>query len=188
MNRLRAAASDASTIEKPTPSDCSKSGPVPCQSSRIATYAIAIVTSVNAMVHVVPGARIHHAAATTGIRMSPCSLKPMAISTANSVAAPVRDIFYAPQHPYTQVLMSAIPEADPDVTRKKHPIQLRSMDVPSLLRIPSGCSFHPRCPRFEGIECETVVPQLTRFVDGSVVACHPIRRERALEILHDAQS
>lgn len=99
-----------------------------------------------------------------------------------------RGLVEHPQHPYTQVLMSAIPEADPDVTRKKHPIQLRSMDVPSLLRIPSGCSFHPRCPRFEGIECETVVPQLTRFVDGSVVACHPVRRERALEILHDAQS
>lgn len=96
---------------------------------------------------------------------------------------PARQLVEAPQHPYTQVLLSAIPEADPDVTRTKQHIQLRSMDVPSLLRLPSGCAFHPRCPRFEGETCEQVIPQLAFFRDGSAVACHPVQRERKLDIV-----
>ncbi len=86
--------------------------------------------------------------------------------------AAARQLVESPQHPYTQVLLSAIPEADPDVTRKKEHIKLRSMDVPSLLRLPGGCAFHPRCPKFDGEKCEMVVPQLTMFEDGSAVACH----------------
>ncbi|HEY4722063.1 MAG TPA: ABC transporter ATP-binding protein [Anaerolineae bacterium] len=92
--------------------------------------------------------------------------------------APARQLVEDPQHPYTQVLLSAIPEAAPDATRRKKRIELRSMDVPSLLRLPTGCSFHPRCPRFEGEQCEQVAPQLTGFADGSAVACHPVLRER----------
>lgn len=97
--------------------------------------------------------------------------------------APARQLVEAPQHPYTQVLLSAIPEADPDVTRTKQHIQLRSMDVPSLLRLPSGCAFHPRCPRFEGETCEQVVPPLAFFRDGSAVACHPVQRQRKLDLV-----
>ena len=92
--------------------------------------------------------------------------------------APARQLVESPQHPYTQVLLSAIPEADPQATRRKKHIQLRSMDVPSLLRLPTGCSFHPRCPRFEGESCQQAVPQLVEFSDGSAVACHPVQRER----------
>jgi oligopeptide/dipeptide ABC transporter ATP-binding protein len=95
--------------------------------------------------------------------------------------APARQLVESPQHPYTQVLLSAIPEADPDATRRKRRIELRSMDVPSLLRLPSGCSFHPRCPRFEGQQCEQIVPQLVKFNDGSAVACHPVQRERVAD-------
>ncbi len=51
-----------------------------------------------------------------------------------------RDLVENPQHPYTQALLSAIPEADPDITRQKRHIQLRSMDVPSLLHLPTGCT------------------------------------------------
>ncbi len=101
--------------------------------------------------------------------------------------APARQLVERPQHPYTQVLLSAIPEANPDATRRKQHIQLRSMDVPSLLRLPTGCSFHPRCPRFEGELCENVVPKLAEFNDGSAVACHPVQRERASDILSDRQ-
>ncbi len=89
-----------------------------------------------------------------------------------------RQVVEHPQHPYTQVLLSAIPEADPDVTRKKPRIELRSDDVPSLLRLPSGCPFHPRCPAYAGDECRDVVPPLSQFVDGSAVACHPLRHAR----------
>jgi peptide/nickel transport system ATP-binding protein len=85
---------------------------------------------------------------------------------------PAREVIEHPQHPYTQVLLSAIPEADPDVTRAKKRIELRSMDMPSLLRLPSGCPFHPRCPFFIGEVCEKVVPLLERGKWGSDVACH----------------
>jgi len=88
--------------------------------------------------------------------------------------APARQLVEHPQHPYTQVLLSAIPEADPDVTRQKRTIQLRSMDIPSLLRLPSGCSFHPRCPRFLGEKCEKEVPELKESSGGTVVACHAV--------------
>ena len=86
--------------------------------------------------------------------------------------APARQLVEKPQHPYTQVLLSAIPEADPEVTRTKKHIQLRSMDIPSLLRLPTGCAFHPRCPRFMGEKCEQVVPQLVESFGGAAVACH----------------
>lgn len=85
---------------------------------------------------------------------------------------PARQVVDHPQHPYTQVLLSAIPEADPDVTRTKQRIELRSMDMPSLLRLPSGCTFHPRCPAFMGQICEKAVPALKTAQWGSDVACH----------------
>ena len=90
--------------------------------------------------------------------------------------APARQLIENPQHPYTQVLLSAIPEADPEVTRRKKQIQLRSMDIPSLLRLPSGCAFHPRCPAFIGEVCEKVVPELME-ANGARVACHLVRRK-----------
>jgi len=87
--------------------------------------------------------------------------------------APARQLVAAPQHPYTKVLLSAIPEADPDTTRKKQHIQLRSMDIPSMVHLPTGCSFHPLCHLFAGETCEKIVPELSHFKDGSAVACHP---------------
>jgi peptide/nickel transport system ATP-binding protein len=85
---------------------------------------------------------------------------------------PAREVVEHAQHPYTQVLLSAIPEADPDATRAKQRIELRSTDMPSLLRLPSGCTFHPRCPAFIGEVCERVVPPLEKASWGSDVACH----------------
>ena len=87
---------------------------------------------------------------------------------------PAREVVDHPQHPYTQVLLSAIPEADPEVTRRKQRIPLRSMDVPSLLRLPAGCAFHPRCPLFIGEVCEKVVPPLKPSGWGADVACHRV--------------
>jgi oligopeptide/dipeptide ABC transporter ATP-binding protein len=77
-----------------------------------------------------------------------------------------------PQHPYTQVLLSAIPEADPTAIEARPRIELRSTEMPSLLRLPSGCTFHPRCPVFAGEVCEKVVPPLKAARWGSDVACH----------------
>jgi peptide/nickel transport system ATP-binding protein len=93
--------------------------------------------------------------------------------------APTPLLIAHPQHPYTQALLAAIPEAAPDARQHKPAIALRSMDVPSLLAAPPGCPFHPRCPRFEGEQCASVVPNLLPLADGSAVACHPVQRERA---------
>jgi len=85
---------------------------------------------------------------------------------------PAREVVEHAQHPYTQVLLSAIPEADPEATRTKKHIELRSTDMPSLLHLPSGCTFHPRCPVFAGEVCERIVPPLEKANWGSDVACH----------------
>ena len=77
------------------------------------------------------------------------------------------------QHPYTKALLAAVPEADPERTRKKKMVELRSQDVPSLLDLPSGCRFHPRCPLFQEGVCDRERPALRPFgEDGHQVACH----------------
>jgi len=91
---------------------------------------------------------------------------------------PTPALINTPQHPYTHALLAAIPEPDPDLTRSKQKLQLRSLDIPSLLNIPPGCSFHPRCPLFEAGLCDTLVPDLVPL-DRRRVACHIVAREHA---------
>lgn len=88
---------------------------------------------------------------------------------------PTDKMFDAPDHPYTQALLSA---ALPLQLDKKHqPIVLRG-EVPSPIDPPSGCSFHPRCPVYLGEKCETRIPELqeTECLDH-VVSCHAVQRE-----------
>jgi oligopeptide/dipeptide ABC transporter ATP-binding protein len=95
------------------------------------------------------------------------------------------DIIAAPQHPYTRVLLSAIPEADPDKTRNKQRIVLRSEDIPRLTELPPGCAFHPRCPWFIDGVCNVHVPQLARVSDSgseAEVACIPLTQNQALTL------
>ena len=87
-----------------------------------------------------------------------------------------------PQHPYTRALLSAIPEADPRITRTKERIMLRSPDIPSLLNLPSGCTFHPRCPLFEAGLCDVLPPDLTPVKGDAQVACHVIARDHAVQV------
>ncbi len=96
--------------------------------------------------------------------------------------APTPVLIQQPRHPYTQALLSAIPEADPQVTRQKKRIALRSWDIPSLLNIPPGCAFHPRCPWFEAGLCDVRRPDLTRLVDSHAVACHVAVRQAQAEV------
>lgn len=70
------------------------------------------------------------------------------------------DVITNPSHPYTKALISAIPEADPELTRTKQRLELRSQEIPSLLRVPPGCAFHPRCPFFVPGLCDQKVPPL----------------------------
>jgi len=88
--------------------------------------------------------------------------------------APTPELIDHPLHPYTQALLAAIPEADPRLTRSKPRVALRSMDVPSLLNLPSGCRFHPRCPQFiEGL-CDQEAPELVSVGNGRYVACYRV--------------
>jgi oligopeptide/dipeptide ABC transporter ATP-binding protein len=86
-----------------------------------------------------------------------------------------KDVIMNPAHPYTRALLSAVPEADPNITRQKEHMKLRSEEIPSLLAIPKGCAFHPRCPFHQPGMCDAMVPQLTTPPDfGQQVACTPL--------------
>ena len=82
-------------------------------------------------------------------------------------SGPVEPVFEQPLHPYTQALLSAIPEADPSV-RQKH--LLLEGEVPSPINPPAGCRFHSRCPMVESI-CREKEPEL-RILGQRQVACH----------------
>jgi oligopeptide/dipeptide ABC transporter ATP-binding protein len=79
-------------------------------------------------------------------------------------------LYREPKHPYTQALLSAVPVADP--AARKNRIILQG-DVPSPLKPPPGCAFHPRCPVQDKPEtCFTVVPPLRLLKNGTQAACH----------------
>ena len=82
--------------------------------------------------------------------------------------AAAKDIIRAPQHPYTQALISAVPEMDADT--KKQRIILPG-DVPSPIHPPGGCPFHPRCP-IAVARCKTDVPLLEESEGRHFAACH----------------
>ena len=86
------------------------------------------------------------------------------------------------RHPYTQALLGAVPEADPELAKKKVHIELRSGEIPSLLNLPTGCTFHPRCPYFVPGECDVAVPTLEQIAEGGSVAC-PVRKAETLQLV-----
>jgi len=78
------------------------------------------------------------------------------------------DLFLRPQHPYTEALLSAVPEPDPGLEKKR--IILRD-DVPSPINPPSGCRFHTRCP-YAFDRCSVEEPELQEISAAHYVACH----------------
>jgi peptide/nickel transport system ATP-binding protein len=96
----------------------------------------------------------------------------------------VRDLFYAPRHPYTVGLLNAVPPISGDL------IQLRSIPgtPPSLQQLPAGCTFHPRCP-YMTEECKAADPPLFTVGRGHAAACihhDQVRLER--DVVSEAAS
>jgi peptide/nickel transport system ATP-binding protein len=89
------------------------------------------------------------------------------------------DIFGRPDHPYTWGLLSSMPRMDREKTARLIPIP---GTPPSLIRVPSGCPFHPRCRYTELVgdrRCETEVPPLREAVTpGHAAACHLTTEQR----------
>ena len=79
-----------------------------------------------------------------------------------------RAMFAKPRHPYTEALLSAIPQPDPG--RNVERIVLKG-SVPSPLNKPSGCPFHPRC-NYQSEICRQEQPALRQMDDGTYCACH----------------
>jgi peptide/nickel transport system ATP-binding protein len=82
----------------------------------------------------------------------------------------VDDIFYRARHPYTRGLLSSLARLD----RRTHGQRLSQIggQPPSLIFLPTGCAFHPRCPYAEGDLCVNVVPEPKALADGHRSACH----------------
>jgi len=86
--------------------------------------------------------------------------------------ADTESLFRRPQHPYTRMLLDAIP----DLAMTGRPRTPVAGEVPSPLNPPSGCAFHPRCP-FANARCRSDVPEDTK-VAGGAVACHAVAEGR----------
>lgn len=82
--------------------------------------------------------------------------------------APSDELFANPIHPYTQALLSAVPEADPSAKRER--IVLHG-ELPSPINPPSGCVFHNRCPYATEI-CNTDIPERREVGAGHYCCCH----------------
>ncbi|MCH7582290.1 MAG: ABC transporter ATP-binding protein [Acidobacteria bacterium] len=83
---------------------------------------------------------------------------------------PSSTVVDTPLHPYTQALLAAVPEPDPD-----NRLRLREVvpgEAPDPTAIPGGCPFHPRCPEAMAGTCEVVFPEMTEPAPQRLVACH----------------
>jgi oligopeptide/dipeptide ABC transporter ATP-binding protein len=84
--------------------------------------------------------------------------------------SPAEELYTKPIHPYTAALLQAIPIPDPRRNRERER-DVVSGEPPNPIDPPSGCVFHPRCPRATDV-CRTVQPPLTRYANGHLAACH----------------
>lgn len=82
--------------------------------------------------------------------------------------AETEELFTHPIHPYTEALLSAVPVPDPDYEAEHIILQ---GDVPSPIRPPPGCYFHPRCPYAKDI-CSEVAPEFRDYGEHHFTACH----------------
>ena len=83
---------------------------------------------------------------------------------------PVASVIAQPRHPYTRMLVSAVPLTDPSAARSRAPM-LMVGEPPSPVNLPTGCYFHPRCPNAMP-HCATIEPEWREVAPGHRVACH----------------
>ncbi|WP_297069347.1 ABC transporter ATP-binding protein [Thermococcus sp.] len=83
---------------------------------------------------------------------------------------PSKKIFENPLHPYTQMLLSAIPVPDPELARTKKRMEVKG-EPPSPINPPKGCRFHPRCPLAKAGLCDGKEPSLIEVEKNHYVAC-----------------
>ncbi|TAM49151.1 MAG: ABC transporter ATP-binding protein [Paraburkholderia sp.] len=94
---------------------------------------------------------------------------------------PAHAVFDGPHHPYTEALLSAMPTFGPPNAQTNARIRLAG-DPPSGAAPPSGCVFHPRCPRKLGAICAERDPPFTDAGEGHRIRCHiPVHDLRALQ-------
>jgi len=86
--------------------------------------------------------------------------------------APGRELFLRPRHPYTRMLLDAIPDLDMS-GRQRKPVE---GEIPNPIDPPSGCAFHPRCP-FANDRCRIERPLLIA-AEAGLVACHAVEEGR----------
>ena len=86
--------------------------------------------------------------------------------------SPTKTLFATPLHPYTKMLLEAIPDLEKTGTSRV----AVAGEVPNPLNPPPGCAFHPRCP-YANARCKSERPELKRFGDATV-ACHAVEEGR----------
>jgi oligopeptide/dipeptide ABC transporter ATP-binding protein len=84
--------------------------------------------------------------------------------------SPAEELYAKPIHPYTSALLGAIPIPDPRENRRRERLVV-SGEPPNPIDPPSGCVFHPRCPRATEV-CSRIEPPLARYPNGHLAACH----------------
>lgn len=86
--------------------------------------------------------------------------------------ATVEELFREPLHPYTQALLHSVPKVE-----QKEALATIPGTVPNLVKPPSGCRFHPRCPHAMDI-CKREKPPVTEYKPGHTVSCHLYPRDQ----------
>ncbi len=86
--------------------------------------------------------------------------------------APAKRMFREPRHPYTRMLLDALPDLDMTGRARKPVVG----EIPSPIDPPKGCPFHPRCPHAYP-RCRTELPKLLA-ADGALVACHAVEEKK----------
>jgi peptide/nickel transport system ATP-binding protein len=91
--------------------------------------------------------------------------------------SPAEELYSKPIHPYTSALLEAIPI--PDLKTRTESKRIVRGEPPNPINPPSGCRFHPRCPRATEV-CREIEPPLTQYAGGHLAACHhPLNVEAA---------